>query len=292
MKLPAAILLLSLATGSLWNAPSLWAVEPAAIGRVNLTIAQYHAANKELQARDYRPASLSVYRVKGENLHAAMWQRAGGIPWKEGLHRSAKEFEADSKLMQDDEFRPISLHVLAADGQPRYSILWKKLDGEYYYFQDRLPAEKFRTFSDDYSKRDIYPTSICAYELRGQLLYAGIWEKTRPGSVEYQLGLTETALAQKTKALRDRGFHPQFLSASVSRGRPMWSAIWVQQEGVEVEALPALSEADWQKRSTELEKAGYDLMSLQGTTVAGKPRFCAVWRKVKELPEESGAVPK
>ena len=72
----------------------------------------------------------------------------------------------------------------------------------------------------------------------------------------------------------------------------MWAAIWVQQEGVEVEAAPSLSEADWLKRSAELEKAGYDLMSLQGMALSGKPRFAAVWRKVKDLPEEAAANPK
>lgn len=263
------------------------AAEPAAIGRVNLTLAQYKAAKKEMEDRDYRPASLSVYRFKGENHYAAMFHRTGQLKWKEELGSTFKAFEEGSKTKQDEEFRPISLHVLIEGGQPRYNVIWKQLDGEFYYFRDKLTAETFKKFSDDYSQKDIFPASICAYELRGQIMFAAIWEKSRPNGTKYELGLTEAALAQKTKDLKGANFTPQFLAGYMSRGKPLWAAIWVQQEGVEVEALPSMSEPDWQKRSAELEKAGYDLMSLQGAILSGKPRFSAVWRKVKDLPEES-----
>src|SRR5689334_11051243 len=62
-KLLRVVIAIAVTTG--WVAwGRTYAADPAGIGRVNLTLPQYQTAVKEMQARDYRPASLSVYRLK------------------------------------------------------------------------------------------------------------------------------------------------------------------------------------------------------------------------------------
>lgn len=256
------------------------------IGRINLTYEDYKAKTKELEAKEFRPISLSVYRIKRDNMIAAIWMKAGQIEWMEKYNRSAQEYLADAKTLQNDEYRPISLMVQTVDGQPRFTLLWKKLEGEQYYFRDHVKTADLKKFSADYAQREIYPASISGVEVRGEPNFAVIWEKTRAGSVEYQVGLTEAAFKQQTQAMKAKGFFPNFVSGYMSRGKLLLAAIWTQQEGVTVDAFPSLTEADWQKESAKHDKEKFDLLSLQAVVVSGRPRFSAVWRRVKDLPEE------
>jgi hypothetical protein len=218
--------------------------------------------------------------------------RAGQVPWQERYNRTSKEYQADTKTLQDEEFRPISLQVQTVEAQPRFTVIWKKLESEIYYFRDHVKLSDLRKFSADYAQREIYPVSLCGLEVRGEPLFSAIWEKTRPGSVEFQVGLTESAYRQQSEALRAKGFLPNFLSGYTVKGKPLLTAIWTQQSDVTVDAFPVLSEAEWQKQSALHDKNGFDLQCLQANVMAGKPRFSAIWRRVKDIsPEPEGDKP-
>ncbi len=149
----------------------------------NLTSDGFHEKWAEYRDKGYRPIDQDTAMVNGAVRYSLiMVQNKEGLKWISNRNLTSAQF-SEKFNQYKGEYMPIDVDAVNVNGSMRYSIIWveNKSNTGWVELRDMTPntyGEKFKQYSDQgYRVADL----DCYANTSGQLRYAAIWEKNKPG---------------------------------------------------------------------------------------------------------------
>lgn len=254
------------------------AAEPFKL-KAGLTGAAYDAEAKTLLTDGYQPVSVSGYEVQGDSHYAVVWEKRPLIPWAERHNLSAEDFQDNFDVLLGQGFRPVSLSVYNVGEGVRYAGIWERRAGQVRYMGVGMAAADFQNTAAAYIKEGYRPLTISGFKIGGQPRFSAIWEKAEGPAFETQLDLTADGLKETEKRMGEKGYAPTSVSGYDRDGTAHFTAVWEKRRGRAFEVRPDITPDELQKLPQTMTDQGFRIVGLAAYTVAGKPRFAAVWEK-------------
>ncbi len=149
----------------------------------NLTSDGFSQRWKEYRDKGYRPIDQDTAMVNGAVRYSlVMVENKEGLKWVSNRNLTSAQFSENFNKYKAN-YMPIDVDAVNVNGNMRYSIIWieNKSSTGWVELRDMTPntyGQKFKQYSDQgYRVADL----DCYANTNGQLRYAAIWEKNKPG---------------------------------------------------------------------------------------------------------------
>ena len=222
--------------------------------------------------------TVSVHRGGNQVLASGSFQ--WGLPnsWYARLYMTANDYQHWFDTYDQQGFRPREIQV-AKDGssQPRFTVIWKKRDGEGYVAHHGLTDADWNVKWQEYVVQGgMRVEDRSAYDVGGQRLWAAVFVKDQsPGFYELHYMPSDTFNARFQKYY-DEGFRLWSVDPEELSGGTLYGAVWRPMPGT-WPARHGLTPAEYQAEFLKYTGQGYRLHRVRGYANSG--RFAAIWRK-------------
>ncbi len=222
--------------------------------------------------------TISVHRRGSSVLASGSFQWGLPSTWYARLYMTADDYQHWFDTYDQMGFRPREIQVAKdGSGQPRFTVIWKKRQGEGYVAHHNLSDADWNAKWQEYVVQGkMRVEDRAAYQLGNQRLWAGVFVKDQsPGFYELHYMPSDTFNARFAKYY-DEGFRLWSVDPEELSGGIRYGAIWRPMPG----AWPArhgLSPAEYQAEFLKYAGQGYRLHRIRG--YANSDRFAVIWRK-------------
>ncbi|MCE5173495.1 serine hydrolase [Paenibacillus profundus] len=120
---------------------------------------------------------------------------------------------------------------------------------------------------------------INGYSVGGVDRYAAIWEKSPGYEWQARHGLSSAEHQTLFATLTSQGYRPICVSGYEVAGTDRYASLWHKINGPEWRARHGMTPAQYQAEFDALASQGFRPVDVCGYTVAGQPRFAAIWDK-------------
>jgi formylglycine-generating enzyme required for sulfatase activity/CubicO group peptidase (beta-lactamase class C family) len=194
------------------------------------------------------------------------------------IDANVKQYENWLARLRADGFRPVSLQVRDAGGEPRFqavalqdglSVPWEApvgvdFDDEQKRFEE-LVGQSYR------------PLVRCGYLDGAAVRFASLWTRGGPDSWYSYHGLSGDDLGVKGTEMTKLGFRPESLQGYFNGEQTVFTACFVPGAGVAVEVLSGVPPARLGMGLARRKADGYRPISLGAYATAQGPRFPVIW---------------
>ncbi len=211
----------------------------------NLTSEGFSERWKEYRDKGYRPIDQDTTVINGAVRYSlVMVENKEGLKWVSNRNLTSAQFSENFNKYKGD-YMPIDVDAVNVNGNMRYSIIWveNKPRTGWVELRDMTPAtygEKFKQYSDQgYRVADL----DCYANTNGQLRYAAIWEKNKPGrGWAARREMSATGLRNWWKKYADQGMRVIDIEIcpAKSGGGVRYAAVWREND----------ARFDWSGRKT------------------------------------------
>ncbi len=139
---------------------------PPWAARHGLTGAQYQQAFDEFTSQGFHLKSISGYRVGGQDLYAAVWEKSPTPPWSTRHGVPGKFYQIVFDNHRTQGYEPVFLNAFAGDGGSRFSGVW---ENNVFAAKD---LDLIATKVDAYMKKHSVPGLSIAVTQGERLVYA------------------------------------------------------------------------------------------------------------------------
>ncbi len=222
--------------------------------------------------------AVSTHRFGNQVLASGSFQHGFPSTWSARLYVTTDQFVAAFTDLNAKGFRPRQLGVtIHTDGSPRFSAIWKKLEGEdartWINMSDASFDQKWKELVQGQQFR---VDDHAVYEVQGQRRHAAIFVKGGgSGFFLWQL-MTSEQFQAKFNEMTTKGFMMESINVAELTGGLRYSGVWRPAAAPTV-TFYGMTPEGYQQKFNELSNQGFRLYQIQG--YANSSRFAAIWRK-------------
>jgi hypothetical protein len=233
---------------------------------------QYQQAFETLGKEGYRLVQVSGYGVGGQDLYAAIWEKASGPPQIARHGMSSEHYQQEFDKLGKDGYRLMLVNGYSVGGQDRYAAVWNKASGPPQVARHGMSSEQYQQEFDKLGKEGFRLVHVSGYSVYpsvgGQDRYAAIWEKASGPQQIARHGMNSEQYQQEFETLGKQGYRLVQLSGYSVGERARYAAIWEQASGPQQMARHGMSSEQYQQEFEKLAKQGYRLVQVSGYGVA------------------------
>jgi hypothetical protein len=251
----------------------------SSVARHDLTPAEFQSSFAALANQGYRLKSISGYTRGGQELFAVLWVKAAGPAWTARYSLSSPGYQAAFDDLRGQGYRLIYVSGYPVRNQARFAAIWEKSAGPTQVTRHDLTAAQYQNTYDELKRAGFRLLHVSGYAVRGQNLYAAIWEKSAGPTQVARHDLSSAQYQSTYDEMKRAGFRLRQLSGYTRGGQDLYAAVWENSPGPPSEARHRLTSAEYQRTFTELAARGYRLKSVSVYKVGGEDRYAALWEK-------------
>lgn len=200
-------------------------------------------------------------------------------PWQARHGLTSAQYQADFDSLVARGFRLIDVNGYAVNGVDHYAAVWEQSPGPDWQARHGLSSADHQALFATLPKQGYRPVCVSGYEVRGDVRYASLWQKTPGAEWQARHGLTAAELQAEYDALSPRGFRPIDVCGYAIAGQVRFAAIWDRSPIPEWVARHGLSPGEYQSQFTHWSNHGYVLWRVSGYDVGGQTQYTAIWIK-------------
>jgi CubicO group peptidase (beta-lactamase class C family) len=242
-----------------------------------MTASRYQSEFDTLVNQGFRLVEVDVAAVAGEASYAGIWEKAAGPAWvaRHGLTGAQYQTEFNSLVAQGYRLRQVS--AAGIGGEARYAAIWDTSAGPAWVARHGLTAAQYQTEFDTLVGQGYRLRQVDGYAVRGQALYAAIWDKSEGPAWVARHGLTAAQYQAAFDDLLHRGFRPVDVSAYDVGGEVLYAAIWEQRRGRAWVARHGLTSSQYQGQFDNLVSQGFRLQWVSGAAAGNDAVYAALF---------------
>jgi len=229
-------------------------------------------------ARGFRLIDVSIYQVGTRDLYSGIWEERSdpAIAWRHGMRRDGLKEKTDE--MAADRYGLIYIEGKGGGGREKFAGIWEPCTGLFPQVWIGMNAVEFKKKYDELAAQGFQMTSLSAYELQGQILLAGLWNKGDefPEAV-LEANLTARQLAAVVRRKLDEGFRISRLSACLVKGQDRYTCLWKKMDGPTQDVRVGMSTAALKRFSRQMDQKGLQPVQVAVFAKGNQIRYSVVW---------------
>lgn len=226
----------------------------------------------------YALQTLSLHKNGNDLLASGSFQKNLPSQWKARLNMSGSDFQSWFDYYHDLGYRPREISVTHDFwGNPRYTVIWKKRNGEGYYTHFGLTdAEWSQKVTEHVTNGGMVLEEHVAYNTPSGARHAGVFISS-PKPVTYEVHyLNYLGFVTLLAPLKAQGYKQTNIDIEEFGNGWYYGGIWRKVSGqwaTEVNLTPQ----EYQSAFEDYSSQGYRLYRIQG--YSDSDRFAAIWTK-------------
>jgi len=247
------------------------------VARHGLTSAQYQSVFTDLVGKGYRLKVVSGYTSGGQERYAALWVKSAGPAWAARHGLSSSQYQAAFDDFAKKGYRLVQVSGHAYADQPRFAAIWEKSAGPAWVARHNLTAAQYQSTFDSLVRNGYRLRHVSGYTVKGQELYAAIWDRSSGPAWVARHRLTSSQYQQVFTDLTRKGYRLEVVSGYQVGGTDRYAALWEKRSGPLFAARHGIPGTAYQDVFDNFGYQGYEPVFVNAFASAGGARFNAVW---------------
>ncbi|HYF26764.1 MAG TPA: serine hydrolase [Baekduia sp.] len=198
-------------------------------------------------------------------------------PWVARHGLSAAQYQAEFDKWTRQGYRLTSVSGYEQQrGSESYAAIWEKRQGPAWQARHGLSAAQYQTTFNTLTRQGYRPVVVNGNSVNGRAKFAAIFEKSNVRFVARH-GLTSSAYQAQFNSLTRRGYRLTHVSGYTENGAARYAAVFEQRGGPAWRAVHGQTSQQYQATFNRLAAQGFRVTKVSGTTVAGTPRYAAIF---------------
>jgi hypothetical protein len=186
----------------------------------------YRRASGKYASRGYRLRRIGAFQTRKGVRYAAIWQYASG-PALETRHAMTRaQFEQVSREHAARGLRLSHVDACATHSGVRFAAIWERDGGAAQETFAALSGAELKEKSAALAAEGFRPRVLSGYAAGGASHYAAVFERNSAVAWDADHAMTASAFAEKSRAMRGRGYLLTAASGHVLNGRTVFSGVW------------------------------------------------------------------
>jgi CubicO group peptidase (beta-lactamase class C family) len=206
----------------------LWTKEggPAWYARAGLSAADYQKAFDDYNKQGFRLTWVSAHEVGGVTHFQGIWEQKSGPAWQARANLSAADYQNTFNDLTKQGYRLLHVYGYASGGNALFAAIFDKSAGPAWETHHNMTAAQFQSTFNTLLQQGYRLKEMSGYNVGGQDLYTGIWEKTG-GPIWYaRNGVPDSWYQNVFDNFYYQGFQPAFITAFTSGSGAKLNSIW------------------------------------------------------------------
>jgi hypothetical protein len=233
-----------------------------------MSSAQYQQEFDKLGKEGYRLAQVSGFSVSGQDLYAAIWEKASGPAQLARHGMTSEEYQQQFDELSKEGYRLALVNGYSVGGQDRYVAIWDKAPGPAQVARHGMSSDQYQQEFETLGKEGFRLAHVSGYSVYpsvgGQDRYAAIWEKALGPPLAARHGMSSEQYQQEFDQLGKEGFRLVQVSGYNVGGRARYAAIWEKTSGPPQVVRHGMSSDQYQHEFETLANEGYRLVQVSG----------------------------
>lgn len=271
--IPAVGVLLTVLCGS----ASLFAGPPREM-KLDMDFDAFNAEFDRQTERGFRLIDVSIYQVGPRDLYSGIWEERPEpkIALRHGLVRATLQEKTDE--LAKDRYGLVYLDGKGGGGREKFAGIWAPCDGLLPQVWVGMAPAEFNEKHAELEQQGCRITDLSTYELNGQILSAGLWNKgddLPETAIDGNLTARQLLAAVRKKPLE--GFRISRLSACIVNGQDRYTCLWKKTDGPAQEVRSLMSKSALTRISRQMETKGLQPVQVSAFAVRNVTKFTVVW---------------
>lgn len=221
--------------------------------------------------------TLSLYRAGNQTLAAGSFDSSVQGPWYALGNMTTAGFSQAFSNYGAQGFRPREISVMIdAQGQPRFSAIWKKRTEQgYYTYINMTDADLNQKWNTLVTNQGYRVEDYVSYNVNGQRRHAAIYVRDGKGFYFFT-GMTQASFGQKFNELAAQGFYPTSFNAVMTPQGERYACVWMKATGATAMFFN-MSAAGYQQKFDYYNSLGFKVKKIH--VYGNGSRFSAIWKK-------------
>jgi CubicO group peptidase (beta-lactamase class C family) len=194
--------------------------------RHGISEADYQSTASALANSSYRVTHVNAFRLGNSTRFNAIWEQEEGLPWMLRHRLTDAEYQALFETLSRRGYRLRCVSGYEEDGEVRYACVWDEYAGPAWQARHGIDAQTFQHTFDQLAHEGFRLLQSCGYTVRGQQLYAAVWEQSPGYAWEARHGLPDTMYQSEFDTNVSQGMRLVDVSAFENGGGLAYTTIW------------------------------------------------------------------
>jgi len=169
------------------------------------------------------------------------------------------------------------VHADEADGQPHSVSLSLAAGDTAWISAGNIEEQTFASASDRFAARGYGLRRLNAFQTRGGVRYAAIWQLGRPTPSKVLYGMTLSQFQSATALYAKKGCTLAHVDAAATNSGARFAAIWETPSTSAQQIFAGLTQDDLAATRTKLATEGFRVQQIAGYAPVGGAHFAAVF---------------
>jgi polyglycine hydrolase-like protein/papain like cysteine protease AvrRpt2 len=218
--------------------------------------------------------------MKTLNLYAAVWDACAG-PASEVRHGMSSEgYQSALDELSGKGYRLKRVSGYLIDNRDHYAAIWEHTSGAAWHARHRLSSDQLQHALDEFRKQGYRLRLVSGYSVRGEDLYAALWDKEPTTEWQARHRLTSDEYRQTAEQMREQGYRLTWVSTYEHEGTDHYAAIWDKSSGPEWRARHGMTPSEYQSTFDAMSRDGFRPICLSACSTRNhQTLFAALWQK-------------
>jgi hypothetical protein len=222
--------------------------------KVDLEFDDFNAQFDKQLERGFRLIDVAIYKVGTRDLYSAIWEKRADPPlaFRHGLTRP--NLERKITELANEQYGMVYLEGKGGGGREKYACIWEPCTGEFPQVWVGMDPEQFKAKHTELQGKQYSISNLTAFELNGQVVCGGIWQKENLPTSAVQINLSAGKFKLALKKKPAEGFRLSRLCSYILQGKEFYSCLWTKQEGPKQEVRSGLSTIAAKRVTIQMQK--------------------------------------
>ncbi len=247
------------------------------VARHAMTPLQYQSEFNDWSEKGYRVVSLSGYTKGGQELYAAVWNKASGPAWSAVHGLSSAGYQASFNDMTNKGYRLVCLSGYGVGNQAKFAAVWDKSSGGAWTAKHNMTAAQYQQAFDDNGKQGYRLTFLSGYVVNGTEYFAAVWEKKSGGALIARHNLTAAQYQQAFNDYTGQGYTLKLVSGYEKGGTDLFAAIWEKTNSSFWASRHAIPRMNYQHVFDNMYYQGFVPVYVNAYAADGGDKYNVIW---------------
>lgn len=197
----------------------------------DMTSDQYHARWEEYKNKGYRPVDVEVYKKGNSWLYAGIWMfNKEKLGWSSRRNMTSDQYSGYFNEQKNKGYRVVDLEAYSMNGELKYSAIWVENRDNTSWAQLRnMDRATYQKNVDAQAKLGRQVVDYEAYEHKGKMYYAAIWQKPATGTGwAVRTDISELTFANYWREYADKGMRPIDFERYDTPSGTRYGGVWME----------------------------------------------------------------
>ncbi len=230
-------------------------------------------------ARKFRLIDMSVFKLGSRDLYTGIWEDRADPVWLMRHGMKPDEFEAKIKEFGEMEYVMTHISGKGGGGREKYAAIWERYPGRDMSYWSRLLANDFEKKHNEQTKRGFRLNRMTAFELSGNVVHGGIWEKADPNGRHVRLGQSYTTFQRDLRTNPKKGWRLAQVCTFTLNKQDRYSCLWVEESGPKQEIRVRLTASGVKNNNERFAADGMQPVQICGYAMGTSDRYVVIWEQ-------------